>query len=77
MAYGVINLINIILTSITLFEINTGFQEFLDQLVSSCSNIVPINTSVFSPPVRVEEPPIYGKKGLSFTDYMGPGIITR
>ena len=54
-----------------------SIQEFLDQVVDSCSNRIAINSSVFSPPVRVEDPPVYGKKDLSFIDYMGPGVITR
>ena len=27
--------------------------------------------------MQVEQPPVYGKLNLSFTDYMGPGVITR
>jgi hypothetical protein len=46
-------------------------------VINSCSNLITINSSVFSPPVRVEDPPVYGKKDLSFIDYMGPGVITR
>ena len=52
-------------------------QEFLDQVIAACSNHISFNTSVFSPPVKIEDPPVYGKLGLSFTDYMGPGVITR
>ena len=46
-------------------------------MISACSNHISFNTSVFSPPVKIEDPPVYGKLGLSFTDYMGPGVITR
>ena len=52
-------------------------QEFLEQVLYACSNMIKFNASVFSPPVRIEDPPVYGKLGLSFTDYMGPGVISR
>ena len=52
-------------------------QEFLDQVVNACDDLISINSSVFSVPVKVEDPPVYGRKDLSFIDYMGPGVITR
>ncbi len=75
-------------------------QLFLRQILDSCSNVLHVNDTLFTPPINVresltlwkgsyyrwlflsphtqiDEPPVYGQKGLSFIDYMGPGVISR
>ncbi len=39
--------------------------------------IKPLNGQLSLLLVQIDLPPVYGKKDLSFIDYMGPGVISR
>ena len=45
--------------------------------VFACSScMLTLCESYCSQTIQIHQPPVYGKMGLSFTDFMGPGIIT-
>jgi ABC-type multidrug transport system permease subunit len=56
-------------------ENNTAyaFELFAQRLFNVCR----LDSSALSLPLnlKIHQPPVYGREGLSFTDYMGPGII--
>jgi ABC-type multidrug transport system permease subunit len=58
---------------LAVIENNTAFafELYAERLVNFCNR----SSAALSPPVKVHQPPVYGRTGLSFTDYMGPGVI--
>ncbi|CAI8037609.1 ABC transporter G family member 23 [Geodia barretti] len=60
---------------LAVIENNTAFafELYAERLVNFCNR----SSAALSPPVKVHQPPVYGRTGLSFTDYMGPGVIAR
>lgn len=53
----------------------TAYEMLLSTILKFCEQYYDFNVSTSSQ-LKIEQPPIYGRTDLTFTDYMGPGVIT-
>eukprot|EP00731_Ephydatia_muelleri_P031186 Em0022g700a len=52
-----------------------AYEMLLSTVLKFCDQYYDFDINTSSP-LKIEQPPVYGRTDLTFTDYMGPGVIT-